>query len=43
MAYLKPVDHNEFDSIKQGQEVNPIEIWERIDTHEDTGYNCLTN
>jgi len=42
VAYLKPVGHNKFDSIKQGQEVNPVEIWEGIDTHKETGHNCLT-
>ena len=32
---------NKYDFIKQGQEVNPVEIWEGIDTHEETGCNCL--
>ncbi|KAF8270666.1 ribonuclease H-like domain-containing protein [Lactarius quietus] len=27
---------------KNGQEVNPVEIWEGIDTHEETGRNRLT-
>ncbi|KAF8261098.1 hypothetical protein EI94DRAFT_1422935, partial [Lactarius quietus] len=27
---------------KKGQEVNPVEIWEEIDTHEETGHKCLT-
>ncbi|KIL54278.1 hypothetical protein M378DRAFT_1059173 [Amanita muscaria Koide BX008] len=27
---------------KNGQEVNPVEIWEGIDTREETGRNCLT-
>ena len=29
--------------INQGQEVNPVDIWEGIDTCEETGCNCLTN
>jgi len=32
----------DFDSVKQEQEVNPIDVWEGIDTGEDTGRNCLT-
>jgi hypothetical protein len=28
--------------IKKEQEVNPVEIWEGIDTGEETGHNCLT-
>ena len=35
------MDHNKFD-IKQGQEVNPVEIWEEIDTRKETGCNHLT-
>ncbi|KIL60077.1 hypothetical protein M378DRAFT_14359 [Amanita muscaria Koide BX008] len=27
---------------KNSQEVNPVEIWEGIDTREETGRNCLT-
>ena len=35
------MDYNKF-NIKQGQEVNPVEIWEGIDTREETGRNRLT-
>ena len=38
--HLNPVDYNKF-NIKQGQEVNPVEIWEGIDTREETGRNRL--
>ena len=34
------MEHNKFD-IKQGQEVNPVEIWEGIDTCEETSRNHL--
>ena len=33
---------NKYDFIKQGQEVNPVEIWEGINTHKETSHNCLT-
>ena len=39
--HLNPVDYNKF-NIKQGQEVNPVEIWEGIDIREETGHNRLT-
>lgn len=29
-------------NIKQGQEVNPVEVWEGIDTREENGRNSLT-
>ena len=39
--HLNPVDYNKF-NIKQGQEVNPVEIWEGINTREETSRNRLT-
>ena len=39
--HLNLVDYNKF-NIKQGQEVNPVEIWEGINTREETGCNHLT-
>jgi hypothetical protein len=42
VSYIGTPQTCEFNYIKQGQEVNPVEIWEGIDTHEDTGCNHLT-